>query len=161
MVLDSGCYNVFYSRYVPPPFPFSLMSTPHRLRWISGRLVGLSDLYQCCIWKWNECSSPLITKAQVLQKSLARFQLVVDCKFTSPGPVPVIFRIPLSSELALYAFWILISPVIRYTASAQLCPPKHRAIVGWVVGWLNILGMSYCGYIFLIDLDEGLILFWF
>ncbi|EMD35152.1 hypothetical protein CERSUDRAFT_85857 [Gelatoporia subvermispora B] len=27
-----------------------------------------------------------------------------------------------------------------YTASAQLCPPKHRAIVGWVVGWLNILG---------------------
>ena len=28
----------------------------------------------------------------------------------------------------------------RYTASAQLCPKKHRAIVGWVVGWLNILG---------------------
>jgi len=27
-----------------------------------------------------------------------------------------------------------------YTASAQLCPPKRRAIVGWVVGWLNILG---------------------
>ncbi|KAI0092325.1 amino acid permease [Irpex rosettiformis] len=27
-----------------------------------------------------------------------------------------------------------------YTASAQLCPKKHRAIVGWVVGWLNILG---------------------
>ncbi|PSR79926.1 hypothetical protein PHLCEN_2v6827 [Hermanssonia centrifuga] len=27
-----------------------------------------------------------------------------------------------------------------YTASAQLCPLKHRAIVGWVVGWLNILG---------------------
>ncbi|OBZ74608.1 putative amino-acid permease C15C4.04c [Grifola frondosa] len=27
-----------------------------------------------------------------------------------------------------------------YTASAQLCPPKHRALVGWVVGWLNILG---------------------
>ncbi|KAI0078389.1 APC amino acid permease [Panus rudis PR-1116 ss-1] len=27
-----------------------------------------------------------------------------------------------------------------YTASAQLCPPRHRAIVGWVVGWLNILG---------------------
>ena len=28
----------------------------------------------------------------------------------------------------------------RYTASAQLVPRKHRAIVGWVVGWLNILG---------------------
>jgi len=27
-----------------------------------------------------------------------------------------------------------------YTASAQLCPRKHRPIVGWVVGWLNILG---------------------
>ncbi|KAH7910556.1 APC amino acid permease [Hygrophoropsis aurantiaca] len=27
-----------------------------------------------------------------------------------------------------------------YTASAQLCPPSHRAVVGWVVGWLNILG---------------------
>ena len=27
----------------------------------------------------------------------------------------------------------------RYTASAQLVPRKHRAIVGWVVGWLNIL----------------------
>ncbi|KAI0790315.1 amino acid permease [Irpex lacteus] len=27
-----------------------------------------------------------------------------------------------------------------YTASAQLCPKRHRAIVGWVVGWLNILG---------------------
>ncbi|KAI0684048.1 APC amino acid permease [Cytidiella melzeri] len=27
-----------------------------------------------------------------------------------------------------------------YTASAQLCPKKHRAIVGWVVGWMNILG---------------------
>ncbi|KAL7278701.1 hypothetical protein ACG7TL_007703 [Trametes sanguinea] len=27
-----------------------------------------------------------------------------------------------------------------YTASAQLVPKKHRAIVGWVVGWLNILG---------------------
>ncbi|KAI0339091.1 amino acid permease [Trametopsis cervina] len=27
-----------------------------------------------------------------------------------------------------------------YTASAQLTPKKHRAIVGWVVGWLNILG---------------------
>ncbi|KAH8079786.1 APC amino acid permease [Cristinia sonorae] len=27
-----------------------------------------------------------------------------------------------------------------YTASAQLCPPRHRARVGWVVGWLNILG---------------------
>ena len=27
-----------------------------------------------------------------------------------------------------------------YTASAQLCPPKRRPIVGWVVGWLNILG---------------------
>ncbi|KAF8508070.1 amino acid/polyamine transporter I [Gautieria morchelliformis] len=26
-----------------------------------------------------------------------------------------------------------------YTASAQLVPRKHRAIVGWVVGWLNIL----------------------
>lgn len=29
-----------------------------------------------------------------------------------------------------------------YTASAQLCPPKHRAIVGWFVGWLNVLGES-------------------
>ena len=29
---------------------------------------------------------------------------------------------------------------VRYTASAQLVPRKHRAIVGWVVGWLNILG---------------------
>ncbi|KAI0772450.1 APC amino acid permease [Trametes elegans] len=27
-----------------------------------------------------------------------------------------------------------------YTASAQLVPRKHRPIVGWVVGWLNILG---------------------
>lgn len=27
-----------------------------------------------------------------------------------------------------------------YTASAQLCPRKHRPIVGWIVGWLNILG---------------------
>lgn len=27
-----------------------------------------------------------------------------------------------------------------YTASAQLVPPSHRAIVGWVVGWLNMLG---------------------
>ncbi|QRV98349.1 amino acid permease [Ceratobasidium sp. AG-Ba] len=27
-----------------------------------------------------------------------------------------------------------------YTASAQLVPPKRRAIVGWVVGWLNMLG---------------------
>ncbi|TFK82831.1 APC amino acid permease [Polyporus arcularius HHB13444] len=27
-----------------------------------------------------------------------------------------------------------------YTASAQLVPRKQRAIVGWVVGWLNILG---------------------
>ena len=27
-----------------------------------------------------------------------------------------------------------------YTASAQLCPRNHRPIVGWVVGWLNILG---------------------
>ncbi|KDQ55916.1 hypothetical protein JAAARDRAFT_180067 [Jaapia argillacea MUCL 33604] len=27
-----------------------------------------------------------------------------------------------------------------YTASAQLCPKRHRAKVGWVVGWLNILG---------------------
>ncbi|KAK6987685.1 APC amino acid permease [Favolaschia claudopus] len=27
-----------------------------------------------------------------------------------------------------------------YTASAQLTPKKYRAIVGWVVGWLNILG---------------------
>lgn len=29
---------------------------------------------------------------------------------------------------------------LRYTASAQLVPRKQRAIVGWVVGWLNILG---------------------
>lgn len=27
-----------------------------------------------------------------------------------------------------------------YTASAQLTPRKHRAKVGWLVGWLNILG---------------------
>ncbi|KAL0952386.1 hypothetical protein HGRIS_006663 [Hohenbuehelia grisea] len=27
-----------------------------------------------------------------------------------------------------------------YTASAQLTPRKHRARVGWLVGWLNILG---------------------
>jgi len=27
-----------------------------------------------------------------------------------------------------------------YTASAQLVPKKRRAIVGWVVGWMNILG---------------------
>ncbi|KAG6861811.1 hypothetical protein C0995_011692 [Termitomyces sp. Mi166 len=27
-----------------------------------------------------------------------------------------------------------------YTASAQLTPKKYRARVGWVVGWLNILG---------------------
>ncbi|CCM04107.1 uncharacterized protein FIBRA_06267 [Fibroporia radiculosa] len=27
-----------------------------------------------------------------------------------------------------------------YTASAQLCPPRHRAIVGWIIGWLNLLG---------------------
>ncbi|KAF8494443.1 amino acid permease [Russula emetica] len=28
----------------------------------------------------------------------------------------------------------------RYTASAQLVPKRHRPIVGWLVGWLNILG---------------------
>ncbi|VDB94036.1 unnamed protein product [Peniophora sp. CBMAI 1063] len=27
-----------------------------------------------------------------------------------------------------------------YTASAKLVPDRHRAIVGWVVGWLNVLG---------------------
>ncbi|KAI0255535.1 APC amino acid permease [Lactifluus subvellereus] len=27
-----------------------------------------------------------------------------------------------------------------YTASAQLVPKRHRPIVGWVVGWVNILG---------------------
>lgn len=27
-----------------------------------------------------------------------------------------------------------------YTASARLCPSSHRAVVGWIVGWLNILG---------------------
>lgn len=27
-----------------------------------------------------------------------------------------------------------------YTASAKLVPVKHRPIVGWLVGWLNILG---------------------
>lgn len=27
-----------------------------------------------------------------------------------------------------------------YTASAQLVPKKHRAQVGWLVGWLNLLG---------------------
>jgi len=26
-----------------------------------------------------------------------------------------------------------------YTASAKLCPEKHRAIVGWVVGWLSVI----------------------
>ncbi|THG98846.1 hypothetical protein EW026_g3409 [Hermanssonia centrifuga] len=26
-----------------------------------------------------------------------------------------------------------------YTASAQLCPPKHRAVVGWIIGWLSVL----------------------
>lgn len=29
-----------------------------------------------------------------------------------------------------------------YTASAQLVPVRHRARVGWVVGWLNILGQT-------------------
>ena len=29
-----------------------------------------------------------------------------------------------------------------YTASAQLCPRQHRPIVGWVVGWMNILGQA-------------------
>ncbi|KAL4066404.1 amino acid permease-domain-containing protein [Scleroderma yunnanense] len=29
-----------------------------------------------------------------------------------------------------------------YTASAQLCPLSHRAIVGWIVGWLSILGQT-------------------
>ncbi|KAG6836494.1 hypothetical protein H0H93_007523 [Arthromyces matolae] len=29
---------------------------------------------------------------------------------------------------------------MRYTASARLTPKKYRARVGWVVGWLNILG---------------------
>ncbi|KAG1744633.1 APC amino acid permease [Suillus paluster] len=27
-----------------------------------------------------------------------------------------------------------------YTASARLCPKSNRAVVGWIVGWLNILG---------------------
>jgi hypothetical protein len=27
-----------------------------------------------------------------------------------------------------------------YTASAQLVPRKYRGRVGWIVGWLNILG---------------------
>ncbi|KAI0063327.1 APC amino acid permease [Artomyces pyxidatus] len=27
-----------------------------------------------------------------------------------------------------------------YTASAQLVPKRHRPIVGWIVGWMNILG---------------------
>jgi amino acid transporter len=27
-----------------------------------------------------------------------------------------------------------------YTASAQLCPKSNRAVIGWIVGWLNILG---------------------
>ncbi|EJD42999.1 APC amino acid permease [Auricularia subglabra TFB-10046 SS5] len=27
-----------------------------------------------------------------------------------------------------------------YTASAQLCPPKQRAMTGYLIGWLNILG---------------------
>lgn len=25
-------------------------------------------------------------------------------------------------------------------ASANLVPPKYRAITGWIVGWLNLLG---------------------
>ncbi|KAJ9105922.1 hypothetical protein QFC20_004160 [Naganishia adeliensis] len=29
-----------------------------------------------------------------------------------------------------------------YTASASLVPRKHRAIVGWTVGWLNLLGQT-------------------
>ncbi len=29
-----------------------------------------------------------------------------------------------------------------YTASANLVPRKHRAIVGWIVGWLNLLGQT-------------------
>jgi hypothetical protein len=33
--------------------------------------------------------------------------------------------------------------MFRYTASAQLCPKRHRARVGWVVGWLNILGKFF------------------
>ncbi|KZV86086.1 APC amino acid permease [Exidia glandulosa HHB12029] len=27
-----------------------------------------------------------------------------------------------------------------YTASAQLCPPKQRALTGYLIGWMNILG---------------------
>ncbi|KAF9512453.1 hypothetical protein BS47DRAFT_1382962 [Hydnum rufescens UP504] len=27
-----------------------------------------------------------------------------------------------------------------YTASARLVPPQHRPLVGWIVGWLNMLG---------------------
>ncbi|KAF8797588.1 hypothetical protein BYT27DRAFT_7219125 [Phlegmacium glaucopus] len=30
--------------------------------------------------------------------------------------------------------------ITSYTASAHLVPKQHRATVGWLVGWLNILG---------------------
>ncbi|KAH9996155.1 APC amino acid permease [Russula compacta] len=35
---------------------------------------------------------------------------------------------------------LLLGALRQYTASAQLVPKRHRPIVGWVVGWLNILG---------------------
>src|ERR1700761_2015494 len=56
--------------------------------------------------------------------SLMLFTQVVDCEIR-------------------FLIYIRIVPDLdraRYTASAQLCPKKHRAIVGWVVGWMNILG---------------------
>lgn len=31
-----------------------------------------------------------------------------------------------------------------YTATAQLCPPRQRALLGWIVGWLKLLG-QLCG----------------
>lgn len=30
--------------------------------------------------------------------------------------------------------------MFRYTATAQLCPPRQRALLGWIVGWLKLLG---------------------
>lgn len=37
---------------------------------------------------------------------------------------------------------LIVSAPASYTASAQLCPLKYKPIVGWTVGWLNILGTS-------------------
>jgi hypothetical protein len=46
----------------------------------------------------------------------------------------------------LYVFNSIIAgssdPACRYTATAFLVPVKHRARVGWVVGWISVLGMQ-------------------